>query len=382
MPLKRREDDLFTDKTMSFGEHLEELRSCLIYSILWLLGGFLVGLYFGGPAVDYVQRPMTFSLEKYYLDRDTAQLEKAQKELLEEGHSRSVLQLPTVNRMVPHEFWVYPGELERHLAYQQKMERDALLTGTPFITLDDVDNLIVRKKEREELRKRQAEGQGLLSHAPVTDYNAPPGRLLLWTKIENDARTRTKSFNAHEVFSIYIKASLMVGFVLASPFIFYHIWSFIAAGLYPHERNYVYFFMPFSIALFVGGAFFAFFIVFPFILEFLFWFNTWTGIDPEARITEWLSFAMMLPIGFGISFQLPLVMFVLERVNIFSVELYASQWKISVLVIAFISMILTPADPWSMLLMAVPLIGLYFVGIWMCKLFPKNAKFEEYAESV
>ena len=81
----------------------------------------------------------------------------------------------------------------------------------------------------------------------------------------------------------------------------------------------------------------------------------------------------MLPLVFGISFQLPLVMLVLERLGIFTVKVYLTQWRMAVLIIAFVSMVLTPAEVSSMLGMAIPLIGLYFIGIAMCHFLPRSA---------
>ena len=93
------------------------------------------------------------------------------------------------------------------------------------------------------------------------------------------------------------------------------------------------------------GAGVAFFFVFEPVLDFLFSFNHWMGIDPDPRISEWLSFVMFLPLGFGVGFQLPLVMFFLERIGIFTVEGYFKQWRIAVLVILVIAAVLYPARP-------------------------------------
>jgi sec-independent protein translocase protein TatC len=108
------------------------------------------------------------------------------------------------------------------------------------------------------------------------------------------------------------------------------------------------------------------------VLTFLFAFNDWLGIGIEPRITEWLGFVLILPLGFGIAFQLPLVMLFLERIGVFNVEAYLSKWRIAVLVIAVLSMVLTPADPGSMLLMFVPLTVLYFGGILLCLFMPRR----------
>ena len=95
-------------------------------------------------------------------------------------------------------------------------------------------------------------------------------------------------------------------------------------------------------------------------------------IDPDPRISEWMSFVLFLPLGFGISFQLPLVMLLLDRIGVMSVAVYLEKWRIAVLVIFVVAMVLTPADPISMLLMACPLTFLYFGGVALCKWLPKR----------
>ena len=108
------------------------------------------------------------------------------------------------------------------------------------------------------------------------------------------------------------------------------------------------------------------------VLKFLFYFNDMLNIDPNPRITEWLSFVLILPLGFGIAFQLPLVMLFLERIGVFTIQAYLSRWRIAILVIFVLAMFLTPADPQSMLLMAVPLTALYFGGVLLCYLMPRR----------
>jgi sec-independent protein translocase protein TatC len=171
---------------------------------------------------------------------------------------------------------------------------------------------------------------------------------------------------------IWIKAALVAGAIVSSPWIFYQIWLFVAAGLYPHEKKYVYLYLPISLGLFLAGALLAFYFVFRPVLAFLFGFNEWMNIEPDLRIGEWLGFVLFLPIGFGISFQLPLVMLFLNRIGIVSVEMFIDKWRIAVLIIFCLSMFLTPADPVSMLLMAGPLTLLYFGGIGMCRWMPKG----------
>ena len=196
--------------------------------------------------------------------------------------------------------------------------------------------------------------------------------IYLWKPTANDERTQVKNFAVQETFMIYLKAALVAGTILSSPWIFWQIWSFIAAGLYPNEKRYVHIFLPFSLGLFLGGNLLAFFFVFEPVLQYLFSFNEWMGIAPDPRISEWLGFFLFLPIGFGISFQLPLVMLFLNRIGVCEVSVYSNYWRVAVLVIFFLSMILTPADPTSMVLMAIPLSALYLGGIILCRVFPRR----------
>ncbi|HRX78958.1 MAG TPA: twin-arginine translocase subunit TatC, partial [Pirellulaceae bacterium] len=195
---------------------------------------------------------------------------------------------------------------------------------------------------------------------------------LVKTRIWRPSRARLTTLSPHEAFMIWLKAGFVTGFILASPYIFFQIWMFVAAGLYPHEQRYVYVFLPFSLVLFLAGAALAFFFVFGPVLDFLFSFSRSMGIDPDLRISEVISFVLFMPLGFGVAFQLPLVMLLLNRIGIFSIEAYLEKWRIAILGIFVISMFLTPADPVSMLLMAVPLTALYFLGVGLCQWMPRG----------
>jgi len=190
----------------------------------------------------------------------------------------------------------------------------------------------------------------------------------LWRRSSNDVQ----ALSTQEPFMIWLKAAFFSGLLISSPYIFYQLWSFVAAGLYRHEKRYVHIFLPISLALFWAGALLAFFFAFEYVLRFLFGFNRLLDIQAEPRISEWVGFVLFLPLGFGIAFQLPLVMFFLNRIGLISVAAYMEKWRIAILIIFVVSMILTPADPVSMMLMAVPLSGLYFLGVAMAYWMPRG----------
>ena len=345
---------------MSFGEHLEELRLCFIRSIISIVLGTLLGFAVGAPVVRYIQIPVQRAVGAYQDQQAIRKIDAEAETLLEEGYSSEIKSSMHKHHIIPYELWIFPGELERVLNRQSMLSDETVAKSD----LDSVDNLFLRKLERREKRREV----GLIYEN--VQLNEQPIRMFFFRPTEE--LSKMKALNPYEMFKMYLLASLIVGLVIASPFVIYHLWTFVAAGLYPHEKKYVYYFIPVSVLLFLGGALFAFFFVFQFVLDFLFFFNAWMNVEPDLRISEWISFALLFPLGFGISFQLPLVMFVLERVGIFTFQQYYARWRIAVLVIFVLALFLTPGDPGSMLLMAVPLTILYFGGVFFCWLIPRK----------
>jgi sec-independent protein translocase protein TatC len=118
----------------------------------------------------------------------------------------------------------------------------------------------------------------------------------------------------------------------------------------------------------------------PLVLDFLLSYNRWLGVVPQIRLSEWVSFVVILPLMFGISFQLPIVLLFLERIGIFSAQDYREKRRLAVLAIAIASMLLSPGgDPGSMLLMFLPLVVLYELGIVLCGVLKFKPPFEEEA---
>jgi len=323
---------------MTFGEHLEELRGCLLRAAGGLLVAVLVGLAVGRPVVHLIEQPLKRALGDYYTTQALATFDAWQPRL-------------AGGAMLPYSRAEVVDAVEQH--------------GLSFELRElHVDRLVPQPAGGGTLPA----GGGVSSGTAAFD----PGSLapvLLWQPLARDARVTITTLSAQEAFGIYVKAALLVGIVLSSPWIFYQLWTFVAAGLYPHEKKWVWTFLPISIVLFLAGVSLAFFFVFDFVLAYLLQFNAWLGLDPDPRISEWLSFVLILPLGFGIGFQLPLVMLFLERIGIFDAESYASQWRIAVLVIVIVSALLTPADPYSMLFLAAPLCLLYFGGLMLCRWF-------------
>lgn len=305
--MKPQSHDLFDESTMSFGDHLESLRVHLWKALIGLAICVVGSLFIGHKIVEVVRAPIDSALKEYNLDK------------------------------LPH-----PDDGEA-VEKQQK----------------SIDELIESLSSKSEQTAETVALQKIL-----LDYQF---------RLNNMEETMAEpvTLAVQEAFTtIYLKVSFIAGLVFASPWVIYQIWLFVAAGLYPHERKYVYIYLPISIFLFLGGALFCFYAVFPFVLNFLLGFNKLLGVNPQIRLSEWISFAVTLPVMFGLSFQLPLIMLFMERISIFNVKDYHEKRRMAILIIAIISMLMTPADPMSMVLMMMPLILLYELGILMCKFFP------------
>ncbi|HJN67068.1 MAG TPA: twin-arginine translocase subunit TatC [Pirellulales bacterium] len=382
---KRDNDDLFAESTMTFGEHLEDLRRCLVRALLCLAAGMVIALSVSDWVVQVINGPLEQSLQGYYETDAVSKYRQFAEDRTAAGKPNpytlaQVEQFIDKQHFIYKMYFVHPDAVRMALG----LESQPAVPTPPSPVAKNEPEPAAEKTGQEPLPKSspdeqeadpQAESEEDEKFVPLSVSDLVP--FFVWRPMDDDERMSIKSLSPTEAFMIWLKAALVTGFVFASPLIFYFIWSFVAAGLYPHEKKYVHIFLPFSVILFLSGAFFCFFGVFPIVLKFLFAFNADLGINPDPRISEWLSFAIFLPIGFGLSFQLPLVMLFLERIGILNVAGYLAKWRMAVLVIFVISMILTPADPMSMLAMALPLVALYFLGIVLCRYFPKRKGFLE-----
>ncbi len=166
-----------------------------------------------------------------------------------------------------------------------------------------------------------------------------------------------------EVIISYMKICLISGLILSSPWVFYQLWMFIAAGLYPHERRYVHLAVPFSAVLFVTGAMFFLFVVAPLCLRFFIKFSNILGLSRTWTLQYYVSFITRLMLVFGIAFQTPTAIFFLNRTGLVSLRALTRARKYVLLVIVIAAAMATPPDVVSQIALAIPLYFLYELGI-------------------
>jgi sec-independent protein translocase protein TatC len=188
--------------------------------------------------------------------------------------------------------------------------------------------------------------------------------------------------NLPEMFLTYLKTAFICGILLTAPVIFYQLWLFIAPGLYQHEKKFAIPFVVFSTILFVGGALFGYFIVFPFGFKFFLGFaNEYIQALPSVK--QYFSFSIKLLFAFGIVFELPVVAFFLSKMGIVTPEFLKKKRKYALLLTFVMAAILTPPDVITQLMMAGPLILLYEIGILVARMARrKKDRDEETTEEV
>jgi sec-independent protein translocase protein TatC len=327
----RDPDDFFAETRMSFGDHIEDLRTHLLRAIYGFLIAMIAGFFIGPYALDFIKAPVERELMNAYRRR----IERSRKDLQDADSKVAVMNEPKV----------------MELSLNMQVLRKSLGIAPP------------------------AEGEPEWVPVPV---QIRPVELTL---ITGDAthtvllqQSELKVMGATEGLLVYLKVSLYCGLVLSGPWIFYQLWMFVAAGLYPQEKRLVHVSMPLSIGLFLAGVALCQFIVIPAALAYLMSINEWLGVGEELRLNEWLSFAIWTPLVFGIAFQAPVVMVALQRIGITTVEFYRKQRRMAYFLLAVLSIPLaaTP-DAFGMLSIAIPLWILYEFGIWLCRFSPPTA---------
>lgn len=171
-----------------------------------------------------------------------------------------------------------------------------------------------------------------------------------------------------ELFMSYIRIALAGGIVVTVPVISYQIWKFIRPGLRRKERLVVFLIMTMGLLLFALGAFFAFAVVLPILLSFFARLSTTNTVTAMVSVQEYIGYVLSTMITFGIVFETPIVLILLTSMGIVRPKTLQKNFKYAVLIILTVSAVITPPDITSQILMAVPLMILFYLSILLCRL--------------
>jgi len=358
-----KKDGLF-DSTMSLGDHLEELRMRMIRALLGLGIGCIICLAFGRGIIKFIEGPyddatakLRFSIPlEFQADLDQGTMtEGLRQELKDNG----LIFSPDV-----------------------KVNKRGYLFSVSRWVIDDGDEesrFCVRKEKVKAKKKKSEEKKEENEVEKVEDS----------VKNEDEAGKKKETLNVYKLkplqviavaagFISYIKIAMIAGLLLSSPWVFYQLWMFVAAGLYPHEKRYVNIAAPFSAILFVGGALFFLIIVAPLTLKFLVSFNR-RVLDVNSQFTfqHYISFISHLMLVFGLAFQTPSAIFFLNRTGLVSIAALNKSRKFVILAIVIVAAMATPPDVISQITLAVPLYFLFELGILLSYISSRRRKARE-----
>jgi sec-independent protein translocase protein TatC len=332
---------------MSFLEHLDELRKRLVRSAIIVVIAFIFCFYFSDRIFSFLSVPIRQAL---------SEAERRELPLGGMGGSEQVRPLSSLG----------PGETGRYI-----FDRTTKLGTAVVATGSSVEAIVAT----------DAEGKAsLFTNEPIYTSNGvvPSGvrlplDLAAGAANEPSADERLIVTTAPETFTLLVTVSLYSAIALSIPLLLWQVWGFVSPALYRHERAYVTPFIGLSTISFVGGAAFAYYILFPPALRYLI--GLATEFRPLLRATDYFDFITLIMLAMGIIFQMPAITYVLARIGIISAGLLVRSWKLAIIVILIVAAVVSPtADIPNMMLFATPMMGLYVVSIFIAWFFGKKRK--------
>lgn len=316
---KKIQDPL--DSTMSLGDHLEELRSRLILAILGLVIGTVICLFFGRRIIRFIEGPYLKVTREYA----SAKIRNSG------GLGVQKIQFPSA----------YLSEA----FYTNLLQAIGSDPNAPDIDPNTVTFI-----------------KGIWNRT-LTELADDPNYVDAIAKAFHSGSDQLQVLAPADPFVGFIKISLISGLIISSHWVFYQLWMFIAAGLYEHEKRYVRMAVPFSTALFVTGALFFLFVVAEISLKFFLIFGDLIGVSSNWTFQKYVSFVTMLMLVFGLGFQTPIVVFVLNRAGLVSIQALGRSRKYVFLGIFILAAMVTPPDFVSQVTLGIPLYLLFELGI-------------------
>ena len=212
----------------------------------------------------------------------------------------------------------------------------------------------------EELRNRLFKSVAALAVTTTLSFIFAE-KLVDFLTVPIGGRTALVSIEVTENMGIFMRVSLLSGFVLSVPVVFYQLMRFVVPGLSDRERRWLLLGVPFATLLFVCGVAFAWFVMIPVAIPFL---TSFLGITTQVRPANYFEFTTSLMFWIGISFEMPLVAMLLAKLKVVTARKLLAAWRFAIVGIAIVAAAVTPTvDPVNMGLVMLPLLGLYFVSV-------------------
>lgn len=328
---------------MSFLDHLDELRRRLVNSVIIVMIAFIVCFIFSKDYIyPFLEAPIRQALSAAErtalpLDGSGEQKVKPLTGLAEGERGRYVFDRTTSLGIAV----VSSGTSVASVVARDAEGKLALFTDEPIYTISGVVPRGIR----------------LPPDLSVAAGEAPDERLIVTT--------------ATEAFTLYITVSLYAAIALSIPFLLWQVWGFISPALYRHEKAYVTPFIGLSSISFVGGAAFAYYILFPPAAQYLI--GVASEFRPMLRASDYFDFITLIMLAMGLVFQMPAITYVLARIGLVSAGFLVRSWKVSVVIILIVAAVVSPTgDVINLMLFALPMMALYVVSIFIAWFFGRK----------
>lgn len=217
-----------------------------------------------------------------------------------------------------------------------------------------------------ELRSRLMKAMGALVIATLASLFGLADFFLQWLAHPVGGLERLVSIDVTESVGVYMRVGLLSGFIIALPFIVYQILAFVVPGLYDNEKRWLFSAIPIATFLFIAGVAFSYFVMLPTALPFLI---NFLDVTAMVSISRYVNFVTNMMFWIGVSFETPLVVFILAKMKVVSPAMLLRQWRYAVVVIALLAAMITPTvDPVNMGLLMVPLFSIYLLSVLFARL--------------
>ena len=347
-------EPLSEEGTMSFLDHLDELRKRLIRSALFIAIAFVICWIFSQPIYNFLQVPVLAAQldAKRQFAPDIGGTALALAELQDE--TEVIFTLTTEAKI--KDVLITAGT-----AIPAKVRRDA--EGTVQLFTDKYfvinDRTVIEK-----------------------DTLIPPV-LYQWATTQMGRDNQLVVPTVQGAFNLYIKVSFYAAIFFAVPFLLVQIWGFVAPGLYPHEKKYAAPIIIMASVFFLAGCAFAYYIAFPRAANFLLGVATGGNLRPLVTADEYFDLIIIIMLGLGVVFEIPTVTFFLSRLGLVSPRMLIRVWRYALIAIFIVAAILSPTtDVPNLLVFAAPMMILYFLSIGIAWVFHRRRQTEkEYQDS-
>ncbi|WP_078543032.1 twin-arginine translocase subunit TatC [Litchfieldia alkalitelluris] len=225
-----------------------------------------------------------------------------------------------------------------------------------------------------ELRKRLIFVVVFFFFAAIGGFFLAEPTIVFLQQAEEAKELTMNAFRLTDPIKIYMQFAFVIAFIITSPLILFQLWAFVSPGLYEKERKVTLSYIPISVGLFLLGLSFSYFILFPFVVNFMGRLAERLDIQQVIGINEYFQFLLQLTLPFGFLFQLPVVIMFLTRLGIVTPMFLVQVRKYAYFILLVIGGLITPPELLSHLMVTIPLLGLYEVSILVSRGAYRKAK--------